>query len=82
MSAREAARDQLLSLRLQLEAIGEDGAEVQVRRAVIETCLAFGIPTHLSAAELIGAYDDTRLAEQPRHQSDESRVRSSTATSN
>lgn len=57
VSARETARDQLMALRLQLEAIGERTAELHVRRALIETCLAFDIPTHLSVAQLVTAFE-------------------------
>lgn len=57
VSARETARDQLLALKLQLEAIGEDTAELHVLRALIETCRAFDIPTHLSVAQLVTAFE-------------------------
>lgn len=52
-SAREAVRDQLRTIRLQMRVIGLEEADLELRRAIVAVCSGLNIATYLTAEELL-----------------------------
>ena len=53
ISAREHIRDQLHTIRLQLDVLGLDEAEMDMRAAILAVCAGLQIPNLLSVEQLM-----------------------------